>query len=143
MQQLEAEMRHLEDCVREAFHTLPPGITWDDVPARPDAQAWLLLRSDTGRANEFKTSGVFGRAAFGFNLSEDSQVDIVWLMRSIREQLKHGQFRYIKITKKFEGFISKTQSYRKLYMKVGFYGSVDIPFRFEMEWAAAVPQKVQ
>ena len=166
MQQLEATMRHLEDCVRDAFGTLPPGISWDNVPHVPTAQTVLGLKSDhhippspartiidDGLAKEFRTGRFFGRASFGFNLGAgrdfstdipcltDSQKDVVGLMRSIRERLKRGQFTDIKITKKFEGFTSKSGTYRKLYMKVSFYGTISTPFQFSMEWAASIPPR--
>jgi hypothetical protein len=150
MQQLEATMRHVEDCVRAALATLPAGVVLDNVPWRPDAHVLFRLKSfkfgiAAPRESAYTSKAVFGKVSFSATLDhEDSETQgkaICWILQSLRERLKIGSYRRVKITKNMELFKAKSMTYTKLTITVSFSDLIDTSFQYDLLWAAAVSQQ--
>jgi hypothetical protein len=75
---------------------------------------------------------------------EDSETQgkaICWILQSLRERLKIGSYRRVKITKNMELFKAKSMTYTKLTITVSFSDLIDTSFQYDLLWAAAVSQQ--
>jgi hypothetical protein len=66
---------------------------------------------------------------------------ICWIVQSLRERLKIGRYRRVKITKNMELFKAKSMTYTKLTITVSFSDLIDTSFQYDLLWAAAVSQQ--
>jgi len=140
-------MRHVEDCVRAALVALPAGVVLDNVPWRSDAQLLFRLKSSKvgigiARCGAYVCKDLAGKVSFSVTLDhEDSGLQgkaILWIMQSLRERLKIGRYRGIKITKSLEAFKAKPMTYTKLTVTVSFSQLIDTSFQYDLLWAAPV-----